>query len=119
MASGKVNPILRQIGVKIIQRRDELEMSATELAVAADMSPATLSLIESGRRNPGVDKLCKIAEVLRVPLSYLQPDNLDAYSDMPLNLWRVVEKMKSLPRNVREVMINMFEAHLNSLPPNA
>ena len=119
MASGKVNPRLQQIGVRIIQRRDELEMSATELAIAANMSPATLSLIESGRRNPGADKLCKIAEVLKVSLSYLQPDNLDAYSDMPLDLWRVVEKLKSLPQNVREMMINMFEAQLNSLSPNA
>ena len=119
MARGKVNPRLQQIGVKILQRCDELGMSATELAIAADMTPATLSLIASGRRNPGVDKLCKIAEVLKVSLSYLQPGNLDAYSDIPSDIWRLVGKLKDLPQNMREMMINMFEAQLKSLSSTA
>ena len=116
MAKDTVNPRLRQIGVKIIQRREELSLSATGLAVAAGISPGTLSLIESGRRNAGVDVLCNIAEVLKVPLSCLQPDELDEYADVPADIWRVVCELKSLPQNARKMMIAMFEAQLKSLP---
>ena len=110
------HPKLRQIGIKIIRRREELGMSATALATDAGMSPGALSLIESGRRNLGVEKLCKIAKVLKVPLSYLQPDELDEYMDAPMDIWRVMDKLKSLPQNLRKVMTDMFESQLNSLP---
>ena len=57
----KFDPVLAQIGSRIVKRREELGMSATELAIQADMTMSALSLIESGQRNPGVDKLYRIA----------------------------------------------------------
>ena len=71
------DPLLASIGRKIVKRREELGMTATELAIQADITASTLSLYESGQRAMGVDKLHRIAAILKVPLSYLQSEELD------------------------------------------
>ena len=45
---------------------------------------STLSKIENGRRNIGVETLYAVAKALEVPLSFLQPKELDMF--MPLVL---------------------------------
>ena len=71
------NSVLADIGNRICQRREMLGMSGTELALRADISASTLSKIENGRRNIGVETLCAVAKALEVPLSFLQPKELD------------------------------------------
>lgn len=109
------NPVITNIGKKITQRREELGMTATELAIQANMSASQLSLYESGQRTMGVDKLHNIAVALKVPLSYLQSDELDAFSEVPPAFLRLIERLKELPADKQPMMNNMFMAQIDSL----
>ena len=113
--ASKYNPTRVQIGQRIIKRRTELDMSATELAIQADMTASSLSLIESGQRNPSVDVLCRIAKALQAPLSYFQPEILDEYLSIPPDLVPIIEGLKALPLNERRKMSKMFKAQLDSI----
>ena len=75
------NSVLADIGNRICHRREMLGMSGTELALRADISASTLSKIENGRRNIGVETLCAVAKALEVPLSFLQPTELDMLTE--------------------------------------
>lgn len=75
--------VAERIGKKIIKRREELGMTATELAIQANLRASQLSLYESGQRTMGVDKLNNIAMALKVPLSYFQSEELDTFSEVP------------------------------------
>ena len=109
------DPLLAEIGTKITRRRDELGMTAAELAIQADMTASTLSLYETGQRAMRVDKLYKIAKTLRVPFSFLQPDDLDQFSEIPDNLYQIMEQIKSLPADKQQMMIKMFSAQITTL----
>lgn len=109
------NPVITNIGKKITQRREELGMTATELAIQANMSASQLSLYETGQRTMGVDKLHNIAMVLKVPLSYFQSDELDTFSELPPTFQSLIEKMKKLPSDKQYMMKVMFMAQIDTL----
>ena len=113
--SNTYNSTLVSIGAKIVKRREELGMSAKELAIQADMTPNTLSLYESGQRAMGVDKLQKIALALKVPLSYLQSNDLDRFSDCPTDFYPLIEQLKTLPIEKQRLMLKMFSAQISTL----
>ena len=59
------------VGWQIYKRRNELGMTTAELTDAIGAtSPATINLYERGGRGVGPARLCKIAEVLGVEMSY-------------------------------------------------
>lgn len=60
------------IGETITRLREAKRWSMGQLAVHADVSKGTISLIESGKTEvPAADTLAKIAEALRVSCDYL------------------------------------------------
>lgn len=109
------DPVLVSIGRKIIERREAIGMTATELAILADVTASALSLYESGQRSMGVDKLHRIASALRVPLSYFQDEELDAFSDYPTELYPIIEQLKQLPIEKQQMMLKMFSAQMSVL----
>lgn len=109
------NPRLGQIGNRVCQRREELGLTGTELAIQADMAASTLSKIENGQRNVGIDSLCAIAKALKVPLSYLQPEDLDVYLEDDAEVISLNRKLSLLPPDQRALMLAMFNAQLDSL----
>jgi len=54
----------KMIGAEIKQRRESKSMSQKQLAIAIDVSPSCISLIESGKRWPGWKALQKMGTVL-------------------------------------------------------
>ena len=99
------NQQLAEMGEKIVARREELGMTATELAIYADVSTVTLSSIEAGHSATGTDKLIRIAEALKVPLSSLQPTSLDKYSDISPELLSLMPKLtKKSPTEQRKII---------------
>lgn len=56
------------IGQEIRRLREEKEWTQTQLAYHADTAPSSISLIESGRREPNVGTLRKLAQALDVEL---------------------------------------------------
>ena len=111
----KYNPLLAAIGEKIVNRREELGMTATELAIQADITPSSLSLYESGQRVMGVNKLHRIAAALKVPLSYFQADELDRFSDYSSEMMSLMEQLRDLPLDKQRMMIKMFSAQIATL----
>jgi transcriptional regulator with XRE-family HTH domain len=56
-----------RLGKTIKILRDASEMSLTELARRARVSKPFLSLVESGKRQPSLDVIRRIAKALRIP----------------------------------------------------
>ena len=60
----------------------------------ADISSVALSHIEAGQSVVKIDTLIRIAIALRVPLSSLQPADLDIYSEIPIEFLSLMPKLK-------------------------
>lgn len=63
------NSIRVALGALLRRRREESEQSLTELASAADVSPAYLSEIERGLKDISTDRLVAIARALEAPVA--------------------------------------------------
>ena len=109
------NAVLAQIGSRIYQRREELGLSGAELALRANLPASTLSKIENGRRNIGVKTFCSIARALEAPLSRIQPEELDAFTETGSNLFQLTEKLKRLSAEQRSMILSMFIAQIEVL----
>lgn len=84
------------MGTLLRRRRDEAEQSLTELAGAADVSPAYLSEVERGLKDISTDRLVAIARALEVPLA-------DLYLDLARSLGsrEAMEQRRSWPDDPR------------------
>ncbi len=55
----------------IKDKREQIGMTQDELATKVGVKAATISLYESGDRNPDLDRLKKIAEAFEIPVATL------------------------------------------------
>ncbi|TMD48824.1 MAG: helix-turn-helix transcriptional regulator [Chloroflexi bacterium] len=62
------------LGASLRRRRQEAERSLTELAEAAELSPAYLSEVERGLKDVSMERLLAIARALEVPVADLYLD---------------------------------------------
>ena len=69
--SEDANSIRVALGTLLRRRREEAEQSQSELAGAADVSPAYLSEVERGLKDISSDRLVAIARALEVPVAEL------------------------------------------------
>ena len=106
---------LAQIGKRIYRRRVELGVSGAELATSASISVSTLSNVETGQRNISVKSFCAIAKALEVPLSRLQPETLDAFSENRQDMQELQTKLEQLSPDRRILMLRMFNAQLDAV----
>ena len=106
---------MEQVGNKIVAARKMRGMSAQQLALEADMPQSMLSAIEHGRKSISLDVFFRIASALKVPLSYLQPDELDRYSSVPSEMQKVVELSRSIPSGQRIMIANMMAAAISTV----
>ncbi len=109
------NPEAAEMGARIVARREQLGMSAAELAVQADISAAALSQIESGQRFARVQTLIAIAKALKVSLDCLQPQGLDQYSNISTDMSIVVMKLKTKSFDNQKTLTKMFNAMVDTI----
>lgn len=64
-------PVVSIVGENVRRLRERAGLSLRELAVRAEVSTSTLSSLESGTGNPGVETLVNIGGALGVPFSEL------------------------------------------------
>ena len=102
------NQSIVDMGDRIRARREELGMSAAELAVRTDMDASALSRIESGQRAVRTDRLIKIAAALKTSLANLQPSELDQFSDVPAEMLPIIEKLQKKSLADQKKLIQMF-----------
>ena len=106
------DPVLARVGAKIVQRREELHMTAADLAARAAVSANSLSLYETGQRAMGIDKLCRIARVLNVSFAYFQPEVTPTDSKIPEECTAMLEKLTAMPYEKRTLLLRMFQAQI-------
>jgi transcriptional regulator with XRE-family HTH domain len=63
--------LLKKIGLKIKQLRTEKGVSQLALGVEIDVEKSNISRMESGRVNPRIFTLYKVANALEIPLADL------------------------------------------------
>lgn len=73
MSSMEKSALLKKVGQKIQELRLSKEMKQVDLAakIEGDIDTTNISRIESGRTNPTLYTLYRIAEALEVPLTDL------------------------------------------------
>ncbi len=67
----KEKELLAKIGTRIVELRTEKGMTQQEFAAELDYEKSNMSRLESGRVNPRISTLYKVAKVLNVTLSDL------------------------------------------------
>jgi transcriptional regulator with XRE-family HTH domain len=63
--------ILRQIGMRIVRRREALGLTQRELAKRLGIKPASVSPIEHGEQNLTIDTICRLADALETTFTEL------------------------------------------------
>ena len=58
--------LLRQIGMRVLKRRQELGLTQTEVADRVGIGRPNVYRIEHGKQNVTVDTLCKLADALEI-----------------------------------------------------
>ena len=106
------DPVLAEIGAKIVKRREELHMTAVELATRVVVSANSLSLYETGQRAMGIDKMYRIARALKVSFSYFQPEELTIDTEVQEDCFAALEKLTAMPVEKRTMLMRMFQAQI-------
>lgn len=70
----RVKILIEKIGARIVEVREEKNISQAELSKRSDIDDGSLRRIETGRTNPTVKTLYTIAEALEVKVSDLIDD---------------------------------------------
>jgi transcriptional regulator with XRE-family HTH domain len=94
------------IGQTIRVLRTAAGMKQKELAIAAGIQPNSLSLIESGKREPSLSLLRSIARALDVPMSLIFREPQD-YSKQEN------DKQTTLLRNLRQQLLELESLRLS------
>ena len=67
------------VGDRVYAARVQRGWNTTELSIQADVSIEQISRYENGTKLPSLEVLVRIADALQLPLSALQPSELDQY----------------------------------------
>lgn len=73
---------MQSIGLRIRTMRQSRKMTQADLALAIGQSQSSITMYETGRREPDFETMEALADVFNVPLASLVADESDAVSDM-------------------------------------
>lgn len=71
MTDQKISPIQKKLGQRIKERRLELKMTQAKLADKTGLDRTYISGLESGRRNPALRNLNRLATALKISIDQL------------------------------------------------
>ena len=106
-----------EIGNRITERREAIGMKDCELAGLVGISETMFSLIENGRVATNCVILVKIARVLKVSLSELQPTELDKYSEIPIEAFPFLTEIKRFSAKARKDIVNGIIHTIRAIKP--
>ena len=96
---------------RIRNRRMELNITQTELAKAAKLTPAAISQFESGARKPSFDALSKLATALKISTDLLlgrkQPSYEDILADPKVSV--MFRGIMELSERDKQTMLEFYE----------
>lgn len=98
------------IGMKIRQRRTELNMMQEQLAERVEISSTFMGLIERGEKAPSLETFVNIANALYTPADFLLEDILKIGYQIKLS--RYTERMEKIPPEERLRICDVIETML-------
>ena len=99
---------MKTIGQKIKERREQLNLTQTELGKLLNISQNTVNDYENKNwKNPSARVVAKIASVLSVPTIYLLDDNCQILDDADEEVLLV--KFKNLTQEQKKLVINIVK----------
>lgn len=101
-----------KIGVRIRTMRKSRDMTQEDLAKAIGQSPSSITMYETGRRNPDYETLEALADVFNVPMTAFFPgEPLDGMTEEPPKTYeaRILAKgIDTMPQQQREALVTMM-----------
>lgn len=91
-----------ELGKRIRSAREESKMSQLQVGVALGVSDKTISGYESGRISPSIDKLIKLADLFKKPISYFLGSDPKEYK-VASRLRAVEVKLREIREQLREI----------------
>ena len=99
---------MKTIGQKIKERREQLNLTQTELGKLLNISQNTVNDYENKNwKNPSARVVAKIASVLSVPTIYLLDDNCQILDDADEEVLLV--KFKNRTQEQKKLVINIVK----------
>ena len=101
----------QEFGDRLKHRRQELNMTQSDVARAADLTPAAISQFEGKEHKPSFDTLVKLSEVLRVTTDYLigkKELRLDDLLTDP-RISEMLEGMQHFSKRKKEILCDIYE----------
>lgn len=90
------------IGENIKSAREEAKLSQLQIAVALGVSDKTISGYESNRISPPINKLIKLSELLKKPVSFFIGSDARTYK-VASRLRAVEIMLRDIRRELREI----------------
>lgn len=97
---------------KIKKAREESKLSQLQVGVALGVSDKTISGYESGRISPPIDKLQKIADLLKKPIGYFVGSDQREYK-VASRLRAVEIMLRDIRRELREIKATAQSTNLD------
>lgn len=94
----------RTLAERIRQAREEAKMSQLQVAVALGVSDKTISGYESGRISPPINKLEKLADMLKKPIGFFVGSDPRNYS-VASRLRAVEVALRDIRKDLREIKL--------------
>ena len=99
--------------IALKELRKQNKMTQAGLAEIMNVSQATITYWEQGKREPSCEDLKKLADVFNVSLDYLLNRNNDVhYSSLSKEQEKLLSDFKSLSKGNKQIILNMIAAFL-------
>lgn len=111
--------VMESLAKRITKYREALQLSKSELAEKAVLTPAAISQFESGEREPSLESLKKLAEALEVKVSHLvgEESDTDFQDDPELSaMFRGAKKLNPENKKKLQDMYQVFLKWSNEKP---
>ncbi len=93
---------MNNLAEKIKKAREDAKLSQLQVGVALGVSDKTISGYESGRISPPIDKLNKLADLLKKPIGYFVGADTREYK-VAARLRAVEIMLRDIRRELREI----------------
>ena len=108
----------KEIGLRIRTMRKSRDMTQEDLGNALGQSASSITMYETGRREPDFETLEALADIFNVPLAYLVSDNSSTeYIPRTEESRTLAKGIDQLPKEQREQALSvvraMFEKYAN------
>ena len=103
-----MSDIVKDVGLRIRQLRNDRHMSQEELSFKSGISAAHLGQIERATKNPTVDTIGKIAAALNVPVAALFTDEKHAASITNATLTKISAQLAAMNEDEQKDILRII-----------